>query len=283
MTANTTYATVFSAEVPKNCLDSNLPKYPGVWYSFVGTGDLLVARSCSRALSYISVFKGNCGATNLHCVAGTSDACDREPFLIDTVHGTTYVVLLQSYYEANVDLSIIASSSVEIPPASFSLTISNKRGQIQVSSQENESSEKFTPNYPPEVLILSPSDGAIYRDLQLIVFNASISDEEDGVNVCDSSCCCSSLEWVSNIDGFLGVGSVLNIYASDLTANTHAIKLTGSDRLGSKVVKTVKIYIYRSAPTSTPMEPPCGLFRRNIFCPLKFRGIFGRFMSNLLG
>jgi hypothetical protein len=34
-------------------------------------------------------------------------------------------------------------------------------------------------------------------------------------------------------------------------------------------------------PTVAP--PPCGLFKRSIFCPLQFRGIFGRFIRRIFG
>jgi hypothetical protein len=112
VSVNITSATIDSSEVPTNCFDNNLPQYPGIWYSFVGTGAQVTARSCNADYTYISVYKGSCGATNLQCVAGSTNACARERFFFNTVKGTTYYVLLQSYYEAVVDLSIFVPSPV---------------------------------------------------------------------------------------------------------------------------------------------------------------------------
>jgi hypothetical protein len=105
---NTTLATR-DLNVLDDCLDGDPPEYSGVWLNFTGTGERLVARSCSRSFTYISIYKGGCNPSQLQCVAATATPCDRERFTFDTVKGTAYQVLVQTYFEGIVDLSIFAS------------------------------------------------------------------------------------------------------------------------------------------------------------------------------
>jgi hypothetical protein len=111
---NFTYATSDRSDVLTDCFFDYGPRFPGLWYRFVGTGERLGARLGKRcnatdfADTYLSLYTGDCGAsTNLTCVNGTSLVCGMEPFLFDTVKGTKYHVLVQSYVDdAIVDFSI---------------------------------------------------------------------------------------------------------------------------------------------------------------------------------
>jgi hypothetical protein len=104
---NTTYATTDLA-VANDCLGNNLnggvPRYPGIWFNFTGTGQRVVARGCSY--SFISILTGGCNTTNLQCVAGTTNGCGRERFIFDTTVGITYHVLVQNpyFYTEQVDV-----------------------------------------------------------------------------------------------------------------------------------------------------------------------------------
>jgi hypothetical protein len=51
----------------------------------------------------------------------------------------------------------------------------------------------------------------------------------------------------------------------------------------AKVLKERNITYNFTGTTSAPVEPPCGLFGLSVFCPLQFRGIFGRFIRRILG
>jgi hypothetical protein len=113
----------------------------------------------------------------------------------------------------------------------------------------------ITPNIPPEVQILSPSNGDFFEGIQLVVLQASSSDAEDGV-LPDSE-----LRWASNIDGFLGSGATIEIEASELAEKNHTITLEGSDSSGAKTFASVNITIYRVAPiknttTASPTTSP---------------------------
>ena len=113
VSVNTTYATVESdLTAIDDCIDNSEPLYPGVWYTLVGTGGRLVARSCNTLYTSISIFSGGCGASSRTCVAATTSPCGRERFFFDTVLGTTYHVLVQTYYEGIADLSIFTPPSV---------------------------------------------------------------------------------------------------------------------------------------------------------------------------
>jgi hypothetical protein len=125
VTSNVTFAT--SDALTDDCTNEYLfdDDYPGVWYSFVGTGERLVARSCSLYPStnahYITITileGGDCNLTNLKCVAATSEPCAPERFSFDTVQGKEYYVLLRSDRvatdnESIVEMSLSVAASVE--------------------------------------------------------------------------------------------------------------------------------------------------------------------------
>jgi hypothetical protein len=100
---NLSYARSDRGDVSTDCFLDDGPRFPGLWYTFVGTGDRLGARRGPRcgeddfAGTYLSLYTGDCGISNLICVYGTSLVCGMEPFLFDTVPGTKYHVLVQSY------------------------------------------------------------------------------------------------------------------------------------------------------------------------------------------
>jgi hypothetical protein len=107
--ANTTYATTDNVDVSNNCIDGKAPNHPGLWYTLEGTGERLNMKSCDVPDGYdtaFSIFEGGCGATNLECVTGAWNLCDREGLFMDTRAGTTYHVLIQSDADVNVDFTV---------------------------------------------------------------------------------------------------------------------------------------------------------------------------------
>ena len=147
------------------------------------------------------------------------------------------------------------ATSLEVPLDALGQT---RLGLIRVQASdgfntgEDVSDATFiTPNIPPEVQILSPFNGDIFEGVQLVVFQASSSDAEDGV-LADSR-----LRWTSNIDGLLGSGTTLEIEVSELAERNHTITLAGTDSSGAMTVVRVNISIYRVAPIQNlPMVPP---------------------------
>ncbi|MFM1874967.1 MAG: hypothetical protein RL266_704, partial [Bacteroidota bacterium] len=65
---------------------------PGVWYHFVGTGDLVTVSTCgSTSDTEISVYEGDCA--NLACVGGNDDACGLQSELnFTSTLGTDYYI-----------------------------------------------------------------------------------------------------------------------------------------------------------------------------------------------
>jgi hypothetical protein len=102
-----------NSDVLLDCFHPGPPQYPGVWYSFQGTGARLVVRSCPFYVNGgLSIFQGGCAS--LECVAGSRDLCTTERFQLDTVTGTTYHVLLQSSSPSPFsDLAIFVAPVVE--------------------------------------------------------------------------------------------------------------------------------------------------------------------------
>lgn len=91
----------------------------GVWYSIVGTGDLVVLSTCNPGTGYdtkISVYSGTCGA--LVCETGNDDDLGGSPLFCSTAEflstpGVTYNILVHGFGTATGDFEL----SVEcIPP-----------------------------------------------------------------------------------------------------------------------------------------------------------------------
>lgn len=71
---------------------------PGVWYTFIGTGDAVTVSTCNNTFydSKIIVYSGSC--TNLVCVAGNDDACGvQSTAYFNSVLSTTYYILVTGY------------------------------------------------------------------------------------------------------------------------------------------------------------------------------------------
>jgi len=77
---------------------------------------------------------------------------------------------------------------------------------------------------PPVPVIVSPSSGAIYAQVDYISFNGTVTDYEDG------PLSGNSVNWTSDKNGFLGNGTYLNI--SNLSIGTHLITFRAKDNNG---------------------------------------------------
>lgn len=76
------------------------PGGPGVWFKFVGNGDVVTAATCATASydSKLNVYSGSCGTANLVCVGGNDDGCGtRSSFTFQTLPGTDYYILVTGF------------------------------------------------------------------------------------------------------------------------------------------------------------------------------------------
>lgn len=97
-------------------------------------------------------------------------------------------------------------------------------------------------NKAPTVTISSPSDGGSYVGGDLITFNGTASDAEDGALSGDV------LAWQSSVDGNLGTGETFT--TRDLTPGAHTITLTATDKDGAAGTITASITIAETVATS---------------------------------
>ncbi|MFB3788756.1 MAG: S8 family serine peptidase [bacterium] len=79
------------------------------------------------------------------------------------------------------------------------------------------------PNDPPEVTILSPTEGAVFDFGTAISFNGSAADLEDGEIT-------NSLSWSSSLDGLLGMGGS---FVKTLNSGIHRITAQVTDSGGN--------------------------------------------------
>ena len=95
-------------------------------------------------------------------------------------------------------------------------------------------------NSIPEALITSPSEGQTYIEGDSVHFTGSGIDEEDG------ELAGSTLTWSSDIDGVLGTGGSFS--STDLSINTHIIKLVAMDSRGRADSAKVTIHVDEAPP-----------------------------------
>ncbi len=96
---------------------------PGVWYTFIGTGDQITLNTCNSggADTRISVFAGSCGG--LACVAANDDACAlSSQITFSSVNGIAYYVMVHQWsFAPNTGaglaftLEMTCTSCVDIP------------------------------------------------------------------------------------------------------------------------------------------------------------------------
>jgi hypothetical protein len=99
-----------------------------------------------------------------------------------------------------------------------------------------ETNGTFTvPNKVPKITSISPISGTTYVAGQIISFEASAQDPEDG-QLPDGN-----LQWSSSIDGMLGTGALLQL--DTLSASTHTITLTATDSNGAPATATFTIVV----------------------------------------
>ncbi len=101
------------------------------------------------------------------------------------------------------------------------------------------------PEFAPTASIISPLDGVVFRDNDLIVFSG-LGDDVNGV--------VESYHWVSSVDGTLGDSMTFNSTA--LSVGTHDITLTVTDDDGQTGDDTISITVLdNDMPTASIMAP----------------------------
>ncbi len=101
----------------------------------------------------------------------------------------------------------------------------------------------ITGNFPPDVSLDSPVDGATYTEGDNITFTGTASDPEDG----DIS---AAISWSSNLDGHLGIGA--NISTSSLTPGSHVITASVMDNGGVSDTEAIDITVEQIAVNIPP-------------------------------
>ncbi|MEZ4331862.1 MAG: hypothetical protein R3F35_08900 [Myxococcota bacterium] len=105
-------------------------------------------------------------------------------------------------------------------------------------------------NASPTLTVYDPSPGAIYAEGDAVPFAATAMDSEDG-NLS------AAIQWSSNVDGGLGVGSILT--RDDLSPGAHTLTASVTDSLRATAIRQTLITIVpNAAPIVTIDTPPNG-------------------------
>jgi hypothetical protein len=108
-TGNLTLATV-DADLEHYC-ESFPPANPGIWYSFIGTGQRMavIAQKGTTAV-FVNLFVGACHRSAVACGARRQVATGGIPHTYQTVLGTTYYLLVQRAGNSNPFVNLTLSS-----------------------------------------------------------------------------------------------------------------------------------------------------------------------------
>ncbi len=98
-------------------------------------------------------------------------------------------------------------------------------------------------NSLPVPWIISPTDGSIFDDTDDISFRGGATDAEDG------ELTSRSLSWVSNLDGFLGIGREST---ARLSPGRHTISFIAKDRHGDEALSSISVTV-NATDQSRPM------------------------------
>ena len=135
--------------------------------------------------------------------------------------------------------------------------------RVEVRDPENagaldEVSLTIEPSYPPDITLLTPSDGDIFAADESIQFSAIVSDTEDPAEAL-------LLQWSSSLDGELTLDTTVdsNGEMSDyaqLTPGEHIILLTVEDTMGKTSTEEIQIQVneVNQPPVCLITEPTDG-------------------------
>jgi hypothetical protein len=125
---DTSLATTDETTVFTDCIDNNVPLYPGLWYNFTGTGEVFVSRLCN-SVTALTFFSGSCGRSTLQCVKATTNPCSGSGFFtFNTTKDVVYFAFVQAYYDTNLDLTISSVAKNDLckdaQPVTFGVPVS---------------------------------------------------------------------------------------------------------------------------------------------------------------
>ncbi len=113
------------------------------------------------------------------------------------------------------------------------------------------------PNLPPTVSITAPSYRQVFASGDVIKFDGTSSDPEDG------RLGTSQIVWTSDLDGELGRG--IPFESSSLSDGAHTITLTGTDNAGNTHTTTGFVYVFPPSYGGLNLKPVATIARPGPF------------------
>ncbi len=110
-------------------------------------------------------------------------------------------------------------------------------------------------NQSPTSQVSSPATGSTYQAGQLIVFQGTGSDPEDG------SLSGALLAWSSNLEGLLGTG--VELEERGLRVGSHTVTLTATDSRSAKGTSQIQVTI-AAVPELPPVPPALIVFEEDM-------------------
>lgn len=147
--------------------------------------------------------------------------------------------------------STFTSSALVAGFHTITFEVTDSVGAVNTTTQ---SVTIFVGNYNPTATITSPANGTSYNMGQVILFQGSGTDTEDG------SLTGANLVWTSNLEGATPIGTGTTFTLSNLSSGTHVITLTASDNYTTPGTGTasVVISVSNTFPTASISSPSDG-------------------------
>ncbi|MCX9083992.1 MAG: metallophosphoesterase [Candidatus Methanoperedens sp.] len=151
---------------------------------------------------------------------------------------------IESFQNITLNENTIATLHVNITTENPKMSLDYNGDTI---TDETKYPNSIETNYAPTAAIITPEIGSIYNESEIIEFNGTGRDPEDGILTN------TSLVWYSDIDGFIGSGERFGTV--NLSAGSHIITLMVNDSMYLYGASSMTITIADTAPPVTTLIP----------------------------
>ena len=151
---------------------------------------------------------------------------------------------IESFQNITLNENTTATLEVNITTENPNMSLDYNGDTITDETKDPNSIET---NYAPTAAIISPEIGSIYNESEIVEFNGTGRDPEDGILIN------YSLIWYSDIDGAIGSGERFSTV--NLSAGSHIITLMVNDSMYLYGASSMTFTIADTAPPVTTLIP----------------------------
>ena len=226
----------------------DLPEARAIAFLYLGSEiGRVTASANSPQVSIVEPVGGeDWGTSGAHAIAWQARDADGDPLRFNVQYSADGGNTWASTDVDLTDVSSISIDSADLPGGNLLFRVLATDG---LNTAVSTTSKPVTVgDKPPLMHLTSPADGDWLPAGEAAVFRGYAADMEDPV-LADEA-----YRWTSDRDGELGSGPTL--WGLPLSAGTHRITLTVTDRAGHAVAESVAITVGGSSAEAAPARPP---------------------------